>query len=229
MPGTTPRTVSALDTTRQPASSLSKVTSAETSRRSGGVPARPRAPDSAIEKQAAWAAATSSSGLVLPSGRLGPGGPRHGQGRERSRTRRPRRSRSPWSRAPDQVASARRMAAIDFSFVWCGRVLDASSHSASGGRPVRSVRTGSGAVGSGARPEPVPTRRVHRDGQPIPTGRCVRRRSSPCSPPTRRLVPLLLAGLLARAAGRTGRRRRATNPVTTDAMLLTRPATTWSR
>ena len=66
-PGREPRTVSALDTTRQPASSLSNVTSAVTSSRSGGVPARPSPADNAIEKHAAWAAATSSSGLVSPS------------------------------------------------------------------------------------------------------------------------------------------------------------------
>ena len=68
MPGTTPRTVRWLDTMRQPASSFSNVTSADTDRRSGGAPARPRRPEKAIAKHEAWAAATSSSGLVLPPG-----------------------------------------------------------------------------------------------------------------------------------------------------------------
>ena len=44
------------------------VTVTEVSRRSGGVPARASAAESAIEKQDAQAAAISSSGLVLPSG-----------------------------------------------------------------------------------------------------------------------------------------------------------------
>src|SRR4029079_13501374 len=67
MPGTLPRTVSALGPTFQPAATLSKVTSAAPSRRPRGVPARPSRADSAIEKHAACAAATSSSGLVSPS------------------------------------------------------------------------------------------------------------------------------------------------------------------
>ena len=66
MPGTTPRTASALDTTVH-LSSLSNVTVALTSSRVGGVPALARSLENAIEKQAAWAAATSSSGLVRPS------------------------------------------------------------------------------------------------------------------------------------------------------------------
>src|SRR3954454_3491712 len=66
MPGTFPRNVSADDTTFQPSPTLSKVTAALTSSRSGGVPARPRPADRAIEKQLACAAATSSSGLVFP-------------------------------------------------------------------------------------------------------------------------------------------------------------------
>jgi len=43
-----------------------KLTSAEVSRLVGGVPALARPLDSAIEKQVEWAAAISSSGLVLP-------------------------------------------------------------------------------------------------------------------------------------------------------------------
>jgi hypothetical protein len=39
---------------------------AETSSRSGGVPALARRAENAIEKQDAWAAAINSSGLVIP-------------------------------------------------------------------------------------------------------------------------------------------------------------------
>ena len=45
------------------------MTVAETSSRSGGEPAFPSPNESAIAKQLAWAAATSSSGLVFPSDR----------------------------------------------------------------------------------------------------------------------------------------------------------------
>src|SRR5215213_6528187 len=68
-PGTLPRTVSALDTTFQPPSTWSNVTSAETRNCSGGVLALPSPNESAIAKQLACAAATSSSGLVFPSDR----------------------------------------------------------------------------------------------------------------------------------------------------------------
>lgn len=44
-----------------------KVTVADTAKRSGVVPAFARTLDSAIEKHEAWAAAMSSSGLVRPS------------------------------------------------------------------------------------------------------------------------------------------------------------------
>ena len=64
-PGTVPRTVSALFVIPVPGT---KVTVAEVSSRSGGVPAFASPSDSAIEKQAACAAAISSSGLVRPSG-----------------------------------------------------------------------------------------------------------------------------------------------------------------
>src|SRR5262249_3810739 len=58
----------ALDFTSKPSPALSKVTVAETSRRCGGVPAFASPAESAIEKQLACAAASSSSGLVLPLG-----------------------------------------------------------------------------------------------------------------------------------------------------------------
>src|SRR5690606_26566198 len=64
-PGTVPRTVSAILEMCGPPS-VSKVTVADVSSRSGGVPALVRMFDSAIEKQAEWAAAMSSSGLVCP-------------------------------------------------------------------------------------------------------------------------------------------------------------------
>src|SRR5437588_5864954 len=66
-PGTQPRTVSALETIRKPASTLSKVTAALTSSFCGGFPALASPKDSAIAKQPAWAAAISSSGLVFPT------------------------------------------------------------------------------------------------------------------------------------------------------------------
>src|SRR3954463_7619245 len=68
MPGTSPRTVRSLLVIRQPASSLSKLTTAVTSSRFGGVPFFASPFENAIEKQAACAAATSSSGLVWPAG-----------------------------------------------------------------------------------------------------------------------------------------------------------------
>ena len=43
-----------------------KSTSADVSRAVGGVPALASAPDRAMEKHEVWAAAISSSGLVLP-------------------------------------------------------------------------------------------------------------------------------------------------------------------
>ena len=52
--------------TFQPASPLSNVTSALTSSRCGGVPFLPSRAENAIEKHDACAAASSSSGLVLP-------------------------------------------------------------------------------------------------------------------------------------------------------------------
>jgi hypothetical protein len=66
IPGTSPRTVRTDEAIFQPASRWSKVTSARTSRFTAGVPFLARREDSAIEKQLAWAAASSSSGLVLP-------------------------------------------------------------------------------------------------------------------------------------------------------------------
>src|SRR5688572_21170207 len=68
MPGTTPVTSSALDTTVQSAPTLSKVTVEVVSSVSGGVPAFARPAASAMQKQLACAAARSSSGLVFPCG-----------------------------------------------------------------------------------------------------------------------------------------------------------------
>src|SRR6185295_6966362 len=67
-PGTSPFTSSSLDTTVQLSATLSKVTFARTSRRSGLVPAFARPAESAIAKHEACAAASSSSGLDFPPG-----------------------------------------------------------------------------------------------------------------------------------------------------------------
>src|SRR3954447_12076302 len=67
-PGTTPRTTIAAEITVQPTSRLSAVTLTSTSSRSTGVPAFARMFEQAIEKQEAWAAASSSSGEVTPAG-----------------------------------------------------------------------------------------------------------------------------------------------------------------
>ena len=63
MPSTVPRTVSRISVMPVPGT---KSTSAEVSSDVGGVPALASPLESAIEKQAEWAAAISSSGLVLP-------------------------------------------------------------------------------------------------------------------------------------------------------------------
>ena len=55
-------------------------TSACVSSEVGGVPALPSAADSAIEKQDEWAAAISSSGLVLPFASSARDGPGHVEG-----------------------------------------------------------------------------------------------------------------------------------------------------
>src|SRR5680860_1041608 len=67
MPGTVPRTVRATLEMWSPPS-VEKETTAEVSSRSGALPALARAPDSAMLKQEACAAASSSSGLVMPPG-----------------------------------------------------------------------------------------------------------------------------------------------------------------
>ena len=80
-----------------------------TSSRSGGVPARPSPADSAIEKQAACAAATSSSGLVSPSDvsvRADQDTGSEVNAPDDTADTAP----EPVARLPDQVASARRMA-----------------------------------------------------------------------------------------------------------------------
>jgi len=63
MPGTEPLTLSTIPVMPLPGW---KVTSAEVSIAVGGVPSLASAFDRAIEKQVAWAAPSSSSGLVLP-------------------------------------------------------------------------------------------------------------------------------------------------------------------
>ncbi len=63
-PGTAPRTVSAIFVIPVPGT---KVTVADVLRRSGGLPPFARPPANAIEKHEACAAASSSSGLVLPA------------------------------------------------------------------------------------------------------------------------------------------------------------------
>src|SRR5207302_7598121 len=67
-PGMSPLTSSSLETTVQLSPTLSKVTFERTSRRFGGVPARPRPAERAIAKHDACAAARSSSGLDFPLG-----------------------------------------------------------------------------------------------------------------------------------------------------------------
>src|SRR3954453_19819574 len=69
IPGTRPRTVSFDVVTVGAPSTSSSVTTDDTSRRSGSWPASPSSCESAIAKQDACAAATSSSGDVLPSER----------------------------------------------------------------------------------------------------------------------------------------------------------------
>ncbi len=109
-----PRTVRLLVVTRQPASTLSNVTSAEIVRRSGGVPARPSPAENAIAKQEACAAAKSSSGLVLPPGSSVRAGQLTGVSRkmplETALT-----VPCPVARSPDQTASARRTCAMSSS------------------------------------------------------------------------------------------------------------------
>ena len=68
MPGTVPTTSSSERVTVHASPTLSNVTVAETWTWSGGVPARPSAPERAIAKHEACAAARSSSGEVRPSG-----------------------------------------------------------------------------------------------------------------------------------------------------------------
>ena len=97
--------------TRQPASTLSNVTSAEIDRRSGGVPARPSPAENAIAKHAAWAAAKSSSGLVFPPGSSVRAGQLTG-----TSVKIPLETALtvplPVARSPDHTASARRTCAM---------------------------------------------------------------------------------------------------------------------
>lgn len=66
IPGTVPVTEMTMVVTFHPSPTLSKVAAALTSSRAGGFCMRPRPAERAMEKQAACAAASSSSGLVLP-------------------------------------------------------------------------------------------------------------------------------------------------------------------
>jgi hypothetical protein len=65
-PLTSPRTVRAIFVIAGAPSFFPKVTSAVTSSDSTVPPARPISPERAMEKQDEWAAAMSSSGLVMP-------------------------------------------------------------------------------------------------------------------------------------------------------------------
>src|SRR3990170_2058294 len=104
-PGTLAATSRWIDVTAHPASVFSKFALAVVSMLSGVSPALPSSPENAIEKQPAWAAATSSSGFV-------PGASSNRIAKEYERFRRaplfvervPRPSFSP----PFQVASAPR-------------------------------------------------------------------------------------------------------------------------
>ena len=110
-PGTQPRTVSALETIRKPASTLSKVTAALTSSFCGGFPALASPKDSAIAKQPAWAAAISSSGLVFPT--VASLRDAHVIGSAlKARLVPALTTPLPFNRSPSHVTSARLMAAI---------------------------------------------------------------------------------------------------------------------
>ena len=201
-PGTQPRTVSALDTTRHPASTLSKVTSADTSSRSGGVPARPSAPDRAIEKQAAWAAARSSSGLVLPSDDSVRAAHDTGSS-EKLPDDMAETVPDPVARAPDQVASARRIAAIVIS-------LSTDRAAIVPYRPSRVAcgQQGSGVVRSlGGRSSARTNATRDRDGAPIPRAVAGREHRVMVNF-TRRLLPILFSGLLLVPLAEHGRGRR---------------------
>ena len=111
MPSTVPRTVRRIWVIPVPGT---KSTSAEVSSAVGGVPALARPLENAMEKHAEWAAAISSSGLVLPfesSARAG---------QETSNVPRPDESRvalpAPSKRLPSQWVDAERVVAMVRSF-----------------------------------------------------------------------------------------------------------------
>src|SRR5881394_2789634 len=117
MPGTTPRTVRCELVTFGP-SSIDRVTVAETSRRSGALPAWASSCESAMEKHEAWAAATSSSGLVLPSERS----VRDAQvtGRSAAAPLANDNVPFPWARSPSQLVVAVRSAVGIDALLWSG-------------------------------------------------------------------------------------------------------------
>ncbi len=114
-PGTRPRTDRALDMTRNPPSIRSKVTAALTRSRSAGVPDVANPCDKAIAKQQACAAASSSSGLVLPPGSSSVR-EAHVTGSSVNRLLLPAETVPlPFMRSPSHTAEARRIAAIFLS------------------------------------------------------------------------------------------------------------------
>ncbi len=148
------------------------------------MPSRASAPDSAIEKHAAWAAATSSSGLVLPS-----------EASVRADHDTGRSAKAPDDMAdtvpepvvsgPDQRASARRMAAIESPLLagthrptWVARAVPCGP-SRSGGVVVDAGRSGARTNAPG-----------DRDGLPITSGRAPSRPSTRAHrPPPPRAAP----------------------------------------
>ena len=144
-------------------------TSRRPRRRAARAACRPgaSAPENAIAKHEAWAAATSSSGLVLPSGDLGPRGPANRQVAERAARDGGDGAGSRSGDRPFQVASARRMAAM--------RTPSGVSGLGFGGaqmvphRARMRVRARAVAVGSGSRTVRCGGRdhRVHRESGPV--------------------------------------------------------------
>src|SRR5205814_10221404 len=107
-----------LDTTAHASWTLSKRTVDVTSSRSGAVPFFARRAERAIAKQLACAAASSSSGLVLPSGASVRAAHETGSA-ENFELEIALTSPEPLARSPCQTAFACRVAAIDSPFSMC--------------------------------------------------------------------------------------------------------------
>src|SRR5918992_456880 len=107
IPGTRPSTLSSTPMTRWRPSTSSTMHTAETSSRSGGVPAPVSSPASDMAKQPPTAAASNSSGLVLPSGE--PTRVASVYGSSSSAPLRPEIAPAPRARFPSQRTSAVRV------------------------------------------------------------------------------------------------------------------------